>query len=138
MLLSMLWAVLAQQVIFRTDEPRPANPWVEVFSADCGRQRLEVRKAMRPLQTGSRVLLNGRAPRGDVGPLELELSEVGAAYRMSFQCSQNGETIQLSWVSGLAGERGQVRYRAGSAEFRQGALVRSVSEQSNEETFWYR
>lgn len=138
MLLSTLLAVQAEQVIVRTDELRPANPWVEVFSASCGRQRLEVRKPMRPLQTGSRVLLNGRAARGDVGPLELELSEVGAAYRMSFRCSQNGETMQLNWVSGLVGERGQVRYRAGSAEFRQGALVRSLSGEANEETFWYR
>lgn len=138
MLLSMLLALQAEQVIVRTDELRPANPWVEVFSANCGQQRLEVRKAMRPLQTGSRVLLNGRSARGDVGPLELELSEVGAAYRMSFRCSQNGETLQLSWVRGLAEERGHVRYRAGSAEFRQGALIRSGSEEANEETFWYR
>jgi len=138
MLLSMLLAGQAQEVVVRAVELRPANPWVEVFSASCGRRRLEVRKPMRPLQTGARVLLNGRAARGDVGPLELELSEVGAAYRMSFHCSQNGETMQLRWVSGLVGERGQVRYRAGSAEFRQGALVRSRSEESNEETFWYR
>lgn len=138
MLLSMLLAVQAEEVIARAVELRPANPWVEVFSASCGRQRLEVRRPMRPLQTGSRVLLNGRTARGDVSPLELELGEVGAAYRMSFRCSQDGETMQLSWVSGLAGERGQVRYRAGSAEFRQGALVRSLSEEATEETFWYR
>lgn len=137
MLLSMLLAGQAQ-VVVRAVELRPANPWVEVFSASCGRQRLEVRKPMRPSQTGSRVLLNGRAAQGDVGPLELDLSEVGAAYRMSFHCSQNGETMQLRWVSGLVGESGQVRYRAGSAEFRHGALVRSRSEESNEETFWYR
>ncbi|TAJ57388.1 MAG: hypothetical protein EPO49_12230 [Brevundimonas sp.] len=138
MLVSMLLAMQAEEVIVRAVELRPANPWVEVFSASCGRQRLEVRRPMRPLQTGSRVLLNGRAARGDVSPLELELGEAGAAYRMSFGCSQNGETMQLSWVSGLVGEHGQVRYRAGSAEFRQGALVRSLSEEANEETFWYR
>ena len=138
MLVSMLLAMQAEEVIVRAVELRPANPWVEVFSASCGRQRLEVRRPMRPLQTGSRVLLNGRAARGDVSPRELELGEAGAAYRMSFGCSQNGETMQLSWVSGLVGEHGQVRYRAGSAEFRQGALVRSLSEEANEETFWYR
>jgi|SRR6478672_1689349 len=138
MLLSLLLAGQAQEVVVRAVELRPANPWVEVFSASCGRQHLEVRRSMRPLQRGSQVLLNGRTARGDVSPLELELGEVGAAYRMSFQCSQNGETMQLSWVSGLAGERGQVRYRAGSAEFRGGALVRSLSEEANEETFWYR
>lgn len=137
-MLSMLLAVQAEQVVIRTDELRPANPWVEVFSARCGRQRLEVRRPMRPLQTGARVMLNGRAARGDLGALELELSEVGAAYRMSFHCSQDGETMQLRWVSGMVGERGQVRYRAGSAVFRQGALVRSGSEEANEETFWYR
>lgn len=134
----MLLAIQAEQVIIRTDELRPANPWVEVFSASCGRQRLEVRKSMQPVQAGSRVLLNGRAARGDLGPLEAALSEVGAAYRMSFRCSRNGETMQLRWVSGLVGERGQVRYRAGSAEFREGALVTSRSEETNEETFWYR
>ena len=138
MLLSMLLAVQAEEVVVRAIELRPANPWVEVSRASCGRQRLEVRRPMRPLQTGSRVLLNGRTPRGDVSPLELELGEVGAAYRMSVQCSQNGETMQLSWVSGLVGEGGQVRYRAGSAEFRRGALVRSLSEEADEETFWYR
>ena len=137
MLLSMLLAGQAQEVVVRAVELRPANPWVEVFSASCGRQRLEVRKPMHPPRP-VRVLLNGRAARGELAPLELDLSEVGAAYRMSFHCSQNGETMQLRWVSGLVGESGQVRYRAGSAEFRHGALVRSRSEESNEETFWYR
>ena len=64
---------------------------------------------------------------------------VGGEVRLrSFGLTTPGETMQLSWVSGLVGERGQVRYRAGSAEFRQGALVRSLSEEANEETFWYR
>lgn len=84
------------------------------------------------------MLINGRTVPGDVSALEAELSEVRAAYRMSFHCSQNGETMQLRWVSGLSGQYGQVRYRAGSAEFTQGTLVRSGSEEANEETFWYR
>src|SRR5690606_18462450 len=99
---------------------------------------VEVRRPIRPLHRGSQVLLNGRMARGDVSSLELELGEVGAAYRMSFHCWQDGQTIQLRWVSGLAGADGQVRYRAGSAEFRGGALVRSLSEGANGETFWYR
>ena len=48
MLLSMLLAGQAQEVVVRAVELRPANPWVEVFSASCGRQRLEVRKPMHP------------------------------------------------------------------------------------------
>ena len=137
MLLSLLLAGQAQEVVVRAVEPRPASPWVEVFSASCGQQRLEISRPMRPLHTGSRVLLNGQTARGDVSALESELSE-NAAYRMSFLCSQNGETMQLRWVSGLVGERGQVRYRAGSAEFSQGALIRSLAAEANQEAFWYR
>lgn len=138
MLLSMLLVVPAQEVVARAQELRAATPWVEVFSASCGRRRLEVRRSMRPLERGSRVLINGRTVPGDVSSLEAELSEVRAAYRMSFRCSQNGETMQLNWVSGLAGQDGQVSYRVGSAEFSRGTLVRSGSEEANEETFWYR
>ncbi len=138
MLVSMVaMAVQAEQVVVRANEPRPASPWVEVFTARCGRQRLEIRRPMRPLQTGSEVRLNGRAARGEVRPLELELGEVGAAYRLSFVCSRQGAML-LGWVQGLAGEGGEVRYRSGSAEFRDGALVNSRAEEANAETFWYR
>ena len=91
---------------------------------------------MRPLDQPAAIRLNGRAPRGDLAPLAAEFAEVGAAYRLSFTCSQNG-AMQVRWVRGLSGPSG-VRYRAGSAEFSGGALVRSTAEDATEETFWYR
>ncbi|WP_295195269.1 hypothetical protein [Brevundimonas nasdae] len=138
MLLSMLFALQVDEVVLQIREPRPANPWVEVFNASCGRQRLEIRRPMRPHESSPQVLLNGHRPRGDVASLEAELGEVGAAYRMSFLCSPDGETIKFRWVSGLVQNGGQVDYRAGSAEFHLGAMARSSSGESNEETFWYR
>lgn len=138
MLLSILLALQVDEVVFEVREPRPANPWVEVFNASCVRQRLEIRRPMRPLESSPQVLLNGHRPRGDVAPLEVALGEVGAAYRMSFLCSPDGQTLQFRWVSGLVQNDGQVQYRAGSAEFHRGGLVRSASGEANEETFWYR
>lgn len=139
MLLSiLLLAAQAEQMGAIVFEPQPASPWVETFSASCGGQHLEILRPMRPLENGPKVLVNGRPAHGDVRPLELELSEVGAAYRMSFACSQDGELMELRWVRGLVGEDGQVSFRAGSAAFRKGALVGSRSEETNKETFWYR
>ncbi len=139
MLLAMLAAVAVQadEVVVRIVEPRPATPWTEVFTARCGRQRLEVSRPIRPLDRGARVRLNGRTVRGDVSALEAELGEARAAYRLSFLCAPLNATMQLMWVSGLAGQDGQVRYRAGSAEFRAGALIRSGAEEATEEAFWY-
>lgn len=137
MLLSMLLMLQTDEVVVRTSEPRPASPWQETFSARCGRQSLEVRRPMRPLQSSPEVLLNGRTPRGDLRPLEADLGQVGAAYRMSFTCSQN-DAIQLRWVSGQTGPHGHVRYRAGSAIFHDRSLVQSGAEEATEETFWYR
>lgn len=137
MLLSMLLMLQTGEVVVRSSEPRPAIPWQETFSARCSRESLEVRRPLRPLQSSSEVLLNGRTPQGDLQPLEQELSLIGAAYRMSFTCSQNG-AIQLRWVSGQAGPHGNVRYRAGSAIFHDGSLLRSAAEEAAEETFWYR
>lgn len=135
--LSMMLMLQTDEAVVRTSEPRPASPWQETFSARCGRQILEVRRPIRPLQSGPEVLLNGRTPRGDLRPLELELSRVGAAYRMSFTCSQN-DAMQLRWVSGRAGPNGSVRYRAGSAIFQDGSLVQSGAGEATEETFWFR
>lgn len=137
MLLSMLLLLQSDEGVVRTSEPRPATPWQETLSARCGRQGLEIRRPMRPLQSPPQVLLNGRAPQGDVRPLEAELGRVDAAYRMSFTCSRN-EAMQLRWVSGQTGPDGQVRYRAGSAVFHDGSLVRSAAEEATEEAFWYR
>ena len=137
MLLSMLLMLQTEEVVVRTSEPRPASPWQETFSARCGRERLEVRRPMRPLQNRSEVLLNGHPPRGDLRRLEADLGEVAAVYRMSFTCSQD-DAIQLRWVSGQSGSQGQVRYRAGSAIFDGESLVRSEAEEATEETFWYR
>jgi hypothetical protein len=100
MLLSLLMMLKADEVVVRTSEPRTASPWQETFTARCGRNRLEIRRPMRPLQRNPEVLLNGRTPQGDPGSLEAELGHVGAAYRLSFTCSQNG-AVQLRWVSGL-------------------------------------
>lgn len=136
MLLAMILLLQSGEVVVRTSEPRSANPWHETFSARCGRNRLEIERPMRPLDRRPVIRLNGRAPRGDLAPLAAEFAEVGAAYRMSFSCSQN-DTVQLRWVKGLAGPSG-VRYRAGSAEFAGGALVHSSAEDTTEETFWYR
>ncbi|MGQ2991869.1 MAG: hypothetical protein ACT6RD_06335 [Brevundimonas sp.] len=136
MLLSIILLLQSGEVVVRTSEPRPANPWQETFSARCGRNRLEIERPMRPLDQPAAIRLNGRAPRGDLAPLAAEFAEVGAAYRLSFSCSQN-DTVQLRWVRGLSGRSG-VRYRAGSAEFAGGALIRSTAEDTTEETFWYR
>lgn len=137
LLLSMLLMLQTNDIVVRTSEPRPASPWQETFSARCGSQRLEVRRPMRPLQSSPEVLLNGRTPRGDLRPLEQELSRVGAAYRMSFTCSQF-DAMQLTWVSGHTGPDGHVRYRAGSAIFQDGSLIQSGAEEATAETFWYR
>lgn len=137
MLLSMLLMLQVDEIVIRISEPRTATPWQETFSARCGRQSLEIRRPMRPLQRGPQVLLNRRIPQGDLRPLEQELGQVGAAYRMSFSCSRN-DAVQLRWVSGYSGPDGHVRYRAGSAIFHDGSLTQSGAEDATEETFWYR
>lgn len=135
--LSILLMTQTAEVIVRTSEPSPANPWRELSSARCGRQHLEVRKTIRPRESRPEVLLNGRPPRGDLRSLEQELGQAGAAYRMSFTCAQSG-AIGLLWVSGYKAPHSPVRYRAGSAHFQDGSLVRSSAEESTEETYWYR
>lgn len=137
MLLSMLLMLQTGEAVVRSSEPRPASPWQETFSARCGRQSLEVRRPLRPLESSPEVLLNGRTPQGVVRPLEQELGQIGAAYRMSFTCSQD-DAIELRWVSGHAGPHGNVRYRAGSAIFHDESLIRSGAEAATEEAFWYR
>ncbi len=134
----LLLAAQTDEVVVSIREPRPANPWAETFTATCGRQRLEISRSMRPLETPPRVTINGRPARGDLQALQRDLGEVRAAYRMSFRCAAGLETLQLIWVSGLADEQDQVRYRAGSAMFQGGALLESRSEDATEETFWYR
>lgn len=137
MMLLMLLTLQAEAVVIHTSEPRPALPWQETFSARCGRQSLDISRPMRPLDRRPQILLNGRAPRGDLQPLQVELSQGRAAYRLSFLCAPD-EGLQLRWVSGEADVQGQVRYRAGSATFRDGALIQVQAEDANEETFWYR
>lgn len=129
-------AVQAEQPVVRTIEPAPATPWEEVISGSCGGHRLEVRRPMRPLSERPVVLLNGAQVAG-AETLERELSEVGAAYRFSIQCTPSN-TMLLRWVSGLVGDDGRVAYRAGSADFRGGSLTEARSGDSTEETFWYR
>lgn len=133
----MLMAAPADVVVVSTSEPRPATPWVEVFSASCGDQHLEIRRALYPAERGPEVLLNGRRAVGDVRPLELELGEP-AAYRMSFLCPQSSAEIHMRWVRGRAQSDEKVRYRAGYAVFRNGALIESHAEEADEEAFWYR
>ena len=137
MLLSMILMLETQEMVVQASEPRPASPWQETFRASCGRQRLEIRRPMRPLQSSAEVMLNGRAPQGDLRSLRQELSQVGAAYRMSFTCSQN-EAMQLRWVRGQLEPNGHVRYRAGSATFNEGSLQQSSAEEATAEAFWYR
>lgn len=138
MLLAMLLMLQTGEVVLRTSEPRPASPWRETFLATCGRDTLAVTRPLRPLQSRAEVLLNGRRPGGDLRALEDELSDNVAAYRMSFTCDRDDASIQMRWVSGQAGPSGQVRYRAGSAVFQDGSLVRSQAEDAMEEAFWYR
>lgn len=91
---------------------------------------------MRPLSERPVLLLDGAQVSG-AETLEPELGEVGAAYRFSIQCAPS-DTLLLRWVSGLVGDDGRVAYRAGSADFRGGAMTGARSEVSTEETFWYR
>jgi len=134
----LLLAAQADEVVISIREPRPASPWAETFTATCGRQRLEITRSMRPLDTPLRVIINGRPVRGDLQALQQDLGEMRAAYRMSFKCGADSETLQLIWFRGLADEQDQVRYRAGSAMFQGGALLESRSEEATEESFWYR
>ena len=138
MLLSiLLMATMADVMVVSTSEPRPAEPWVETFSASCDEQHLEVRRTLYPRAVAPQVLLNGRPAQGQLRPLELELGEP-AAYRLSFTCPKTKPEIHMRWVRGLAQGDGQVRYRAGYAVFRDGALVEVHAEEAEEEAFWYR
>jgi hypothetical protein len=92
---------------------------------------------MRPLGSAM-IRMNGQSARGDIDLLVQELSEVRASYRFSFLCPQEGGTISFKWVRGLADGQGRVGYRSGAASFRDGVLIKSGSEDSNAETFWYR
>jgi hypothetical protein len=134
----LLMAAQADEVVVRIREPHSASPWTETSSATCGRQRLEMTRSMRPLETPPRVTINGRPVRGDVQALQQDLGEVRAAYRMSFRCGGDQDTLELIWFRGLADEHGQVHYRAGSAMFQGGALLESRSEEATEASFWYR
>ncbi|KPF75799.1 hypothetical protein IP78_13385 [Brevundimonas sp. AAP58] len=134
----LLLAAQAQDVVIRTSEPRPASPWVEVVSGRCGDDRLELRRPRWPLPSSAVVRLNRRTPEGDLGLLERELSEPAAAYRFSVLCTPNNETLELRWVRGLADQQGQVAFRSGSAEFRDGTLIAVRSEEADSEAFWYR
>ncbi len=135
LLYMLLLTVQAPGVVVR--EPVPAHPWNEVFTARCGRDELDIARSIRPLGSVT-IRLNGRSARGDIDPLLQELSEVGASYRFSVLCSQEGGTIYFKWVRGLADRQGRVRYRSGAASFRGGVIIKSGSEDSNAETFWYR
>jgi hypothetical protein len=110
---------------------------VEVSSASCGDQHVEIRRTLYPPASPPQVLLNGRPAQGHVRPLEAELGEP-AAYRMSFVCPKNSPEIHMRWVRGLAQGDGQVRYRSGYAVFRNGALIESHAQEADEEAFWYR
>ena len=129
-------AALAPQVIVR--EPRPATPWIEAFTARCGKSELKIERSIRPLGLLPRILMNGKLIRGDSHQVERELSEIRAAYRFSFLCSQVGNDIQLRWVRGVADGGGNVSFRSGSASIRDGVMVSSTFEEASEESFWYR
>ncbi|HZG47315.1 MAG TPA: hypothetical protein VEZ41_13780 [Allosphingosinicella sp.] len=142
-MLHLILAVAAQEVTVTVREPVPAVPWTETFTGRCGREELQV---TRPIysrrnpapQPRPAIRINGRAAGGNIGPTLAELGTIGASYRFSFLCAQQGGAIYLRWVRGLADGRGQVSYRSGRATFRNGALVEAAAEDSNEEAFWYR
>ena len=136
----LLWTFLlaAGGIQVTAKEPRPATPWAEVVRGRCGGQQLEIRRPMRPREQSPAILLNGAPPGGNLSTLLQELGEVGAAYRLSVLCHQDDETVELRWVRGLADQSGRVTYRAGSAIFRDSALISSSSAESSALAFWYR
>jgi len=138
-LLALVLSVLqSEQVVVRAVEADAAAPWTEAFSARCGQSQVEIRRPMRPEGGPVRILIDGEPAQGDLSRLQADLSEIRAAYRFSFQCSPDGDALLLRWVRGLADVRGEVRFRSGGAEFRDGSIAATQSEDSNAETFWYR
>ena len=136
-MLLYLLAVAAQDPRLIAHHPVPATPWSETFTARCGRDELQILRPLYPLGNRPTLLINRQPAGGNLSDLIADLSEVRAAYRFSFLCSQSRTAMQLRWVRGLA-YQGRVTYRAGSANFRDGALTSSRSHEVNESTFWYR
>jgi hypothetical protein len=137
-MLYYLLLLTAQDARLTVREPVAANPWTEVFRGRCGRDELEVIRAVRPSGESTSIRFNGLPVRGEVGALAGDLSEARASYRFSFLCSKQGGIVFLRWVRGLADTRGEVAYRSGAASFRGGELIEARSESATQEAFWFR
>lgn len=137
----LLMLVVQPSPIVTTREPTAANPWTQTATASCGNQTLAVRAygARLPRERKPGVLINEQPVGGDnLESLIEDLSEPRAAYRLSFLCAPDKDSISLRIVRGTADRDGNVSYLAGSATFEDGKLVGYRSEPANAETFWYR
>ena len=129
--------IFAAEVIIATKEPAPAEPWQETFMAHCGDNSLEVVRPIYPSVLVPTVTLNGK-DMSEVSRLSEELGARGAAFRMSFVCSQSNKVLTFRWVRGAPDDEGSVSYHSGSVSFSDGAILDVMTGQATEEDFWYR
>ena len=129
--------IFAAEVIIATNEPVPAEPWQEKFMAHCGDNSLEVVRPIYPTVLAPTVTLNGK-DMSEVSGLSEELGGRGAAFRMSFVCSQSNNVLTFRWIRGATEDDGSVSYHSGSVSFSDGAILDVMTGQATEEDFWYR
>lgn len=129
--------IFAARVVVSTIEPVPAEPWSETFTADCGDYSLEIVRPIYPSGAGPTVTLNGRDV-SEISGLSGELGDRGAAFRMSFICSQTDNVLTFRWVRGSIEEDGGVAYSSGSVAFEDGEILDVKSGPATEADFWYR
>ena len=129
--------ILAAEVMVQTFEPSPAEPWKETFTAQCGEMLFEIVRPIYPSGLKPTVTLNGR-DMADISGLSEELDERGAAYRMSFLCSQNGDSLTFRWVRGTFEDGESIAYHSGSVSFDNSGVLDVMSWPATEEDFWYR
>jgi hypothetical protein len=129
--------IFAAEVILSTNEPVPAEPWQETFTAQCGDNSLEIVRPIYPSGLSLTVTLNGKDITHVSGLSEV-LGERGAAYRMSFVCSQSDDVLTFHWVRGVTEDGGSVAYYSGSVSFDDGAILDVMAGPATEEDFWYR
>lgn len=137
--LALIAAAQVPQII--SYEPVAASPWTQTYRATCYGETLEIVQPLRPDGALPVIRMNGRRVKGDTRVLLQELGKRGAAYRVSFLCSNPHyarKGISMRWFSGLFDGYGHVNYRAGNAQFRAGRLVGHHEEDANEKAFWYR
>lgn len=129
--------VFAAQVIVMTKEPVPAEPWQETFTAQCGDNSLTIVRPIYPSGLVPTVNLNGK-DISDASGLTKQLDKRGAAYRMSFVCSQSNDLLTFRWVRGYPEDDGSISYHSGSVSFDDGAMLDVMAWPVTEEDFWFR